>query len=66
MKALDESISIVRCRASREGLLLKFNDGQVYLFHTSFLIANRLHHADRLPSQVSNGATQTIEKGTGR
>lgn len=43
-----EPIGIVRCRATKHGLLILFSDGQVHLFHTSFLVQNRLQHGDRV------------------
>jgi hypothetical protein len=43
-----QPVSIVRCRATKHGLLILFSDGQVHLFHNSFLVQNRLQHGDRV------------------
>lgn len=51
MTMRDESVSIVRSKVTKQGLMVLFSDGQVYLFHDSFLSGNRLHHADRVVNQ---------------
>jgi hypothetical protein len=48
MKSDGALISIKASRATEDGLLVKFSDGQYYLFHTSFLAENREKHADRI------------------
>jgi hypothetical protein len=53
MKAQAGPLCITRSRPTQEGLLVQFRDGEIYLFHTSFLIANRLNHADRVRSQAA-------------
>jgi hypothetical protein len=46
MKRASEPIAVVGSRATDHGLLVKFSDGQFYLFCTSFLIENRDKGAD--------------------
>lgn len=42
------SAKIVGSKATEDGLLVKFNDGSFYVFHTSFLVENRESHGDRI------------------
>jgi hypothetical protein len=48
MATQPESVRIVRCKTTRHGLLILFSDGQVHLFHESFLVQNRMQHGDRI------------------
>jgi hypothetical protein len=43
-----DPVQIVGSRTTEDGLLVKFNDGTIYLFDTSFLVENRLKHGDRI------------------
>jgi hypothetical protein len=52
-----EQVRIIRCRKTRHGLLVLFSDDQAYLFHNSFLVQNRVKHADRI---VDRKAIETM------
>jgi hypothetical protein len=53
MKNDSDDISIIGSRTTEQGLLLKFSDGQYYLFDTRFIVSNRNQRAERVsnPSQ---------------
>ena len=48
MTSHTDQVRVVRAKSTRHGLLILFSDGQVFLFHSSFLVQNRLQHADRI------------------
>jgi hypothetical protein len=48
MKA--ENLSVLGCRTTEQGVLVKFSDGQFHLFDTSYLLANRVTNGIRIPS----------------
>ena len=52
-----EQVSVIRCRKTRHGLLVLFSDDQAYLFHNSFLVQNRVKHADKI---VDRKAIETM------
>ncbi len=47
MKSAD-GVTIVGSRSTEEGLLVRFSDGEFYLFRSSFIIDNRAAQADRI------------------
>jgi hypothetical protein len=43
-----DGVTIVGTRTTDDGLLVRFSDGEFYLFRSSFLVDNRAAQADRI------------------
>jgi hypothetical protein len=43
-------LSIVGCRMTEHGLLIRYSDNAFYLFTTEFLVENRVKRGDRIPN----------------
>ena len=41
-------LTIIGSRTTDDGLLVRFSDGEFYLFNSAFIIDNRTTHADRI------------------